>query len=513
MYCCFKKLPGVKLSVMFKRISLLFILSSVFLLLIGVKPTSAQGAYQCSCTDFGTLGGHECSIPSSWCEAGYKPNCNNCPTSVNEAYCSLYPSRLVCTDTDGQFTDSCTTGIRGGIGSSCVCSGDCLTNLICLPGTTSTCQRCCTSDSDCTMSSFVGRCNGVSSYCSSGRLCSWTPISPTPASGTYICRCSLNTAGGYVCNAIDGCASGFMPNANNCPQTTNVEPIINGCSPLYRDDCVDNCVPGQTIAPGGTGCTNDYECPTGYFCNIPDIPPSGGTYSCEHCCTQASDCPSEYGYNFLCDLPVSTSHCTSGRACSRTTSSVYCGRYGEPCCEGGTCDSSLDLACNTELGICLGSDRSCTCVPQGQPECLISDRCGRGYAEQCTGVANGYCTSSGCTCVVNYEPVSESMNLSRLYGAIQSSGGLFRFSSTLTLGEIVSNALTIIFPLAGLVLLLMLIYGGYNLMFSAGDPKKAQASREIITTALIGFAIIFIAFWLTIIVGRILGLSDIFNIF
>lgn len=500
---------------MFKRISFLLFLSSVFLLLTGVKTTSAQGAYQCSCTDLGTLGGYECTIPSSWCDAGFKANCNNCPTSVNDAYCSLYPERLVCADTDGQFTDSCITGVRGGIGSSCGCSGDCLTNLICLPGTTSTCQRCCTNDSDCTMQGFVGRCNSTSSYCSSGRLCSWTPISPTPASGTYNCYCSSNTIAGWDCEvSANNCVSGYIPNINNCPSHTNDDEFnINGCYPHWQS-CTDACIAGQIISPGATGCTNDYECPSDYFCNTPDIPLTpGASYACEHCCTQASDCPSEYGYNFLCNMPVSTSHCASGRACSRTRSSTYCGRYGEPCCEGGTCDTSLDLACNTDLGICLSSDRSCTCVPQGQPECLISDRCGRGYAEQCTGVANGYCTSSGCTCIVNYEPESESMNLPRLYGAIQSAGGLFRFSSTLTLGEIVSNALTIIFPLAGLVLLLMLIYGGYNLMFSAGDPKKAQSSREIVTTALIGFAIIFVAFWLTIIVGRILGLSDIFNIF
>lgn len=118
-----------------------------------------------------------------------------------------------------------------------------------------------------------------------------------------------------------------------------------------------------------------------------------------------------------------------------------------------------------------------------------------------------------CECIVNYEPPSGVVNFSRLYQAIQSGRGLFSFSSSLTLGEIVSNALVIIFPIAGLVLLLMLIYGGYNLMFSAGDPKKAQASKEIITTSLIGFAIIFIAFWLTIVVGRILGITDILGIF
>jgi hypothetical protein len=52
-----------------------------------------------------------------------------------------------------------------------------------------------------------------------------------------------------------------------------------------------------------------------------------------------------------------------------------------------------------------------------------------------------------------------------------------------------------------------LIYGGYALLTSAGEPKKVAQAKGVITTALIGFSIVFIAYWLVQIVRIILGVS------
>jgi hypothetical protein len=104
-------------------------------------------------------------------------------------------------------------------------------------------------------------------------------------------------------------------------------------------------------------------------------------------------------------------------------------------------------------------------------------------------------------------------NWNLLYNTIQTSNGMFDLSTTLTMGGIISPLLRIIFPIAGLILLLMLIYGGYNWMLSGGDPKKAAAAKGIITMALVGFAIIFTAYWLVQIIGSILGLGAITTIF
>jgi hypothetical protein len=82
------------------------------------------------------------------------------------------------------------------------------------------------------------------------------------------------------------------------------------------------------------------------------------------------------------------------------------------------------------------------------------------------------------------------------------------FNSQLTdIGSMVSALLPWIFGLAGIILLVMLIAGGFQLMMSAGDPKAAMSAKGKLTGALIGFLIIFCAYWITQIMENILGLS------
>lgn len=82
-----------------------------------------------------------------------------------------------------------------------------------------------------------------------------------------------------------------------------------------------------------------------------------------------------------------------------------------------------------------------------------------------------------------------------------------------TLGQVLNQLWRYIFPLAGLLLLLYLVYGGYELMLSRGDPKAIESGRKKITYAILGFFIVFISYWLVQIIGRILGVGVIANIF
>lgn len=86
-------------------------------------------------------------------------------------------------------------------------------------------------------------------------------------------------------------------------------------------------------------------------------------------------------------------------------------------------------------------------------------------------------------------------------------------SKNLSLGSIISSVLPYIFTIAGILLLVYLIFGGFQLMLSRGDPKAAQSAKSHITNALIGFIIIFIAFWVVQLFGQVLGLTKITGIF
>src|SRR5258708_5779655 len=98
--------------------------------------------------------------------------------------------------------------------------------------------------------------------------------------------------------------------------------------------------------------------------------------------------------------------------------------------------------------------------------------------------------------------------------AIQQSGlpGA-KFGTGTTIGSIIAAIVPWIFTIAGMLLLIYLIFGGLQLMLSAGEPKAAQAAKSHITNALIGFIIIFVAFWIVQLFGIILGLKGIGAIF
>lgn len=83
----------------------------------------------------------------------------------------------------------------------------------------------------------------------------------------------------------------------------------------------------------------------------------------------------------------------------------------------------------------------------------------------------------------------------------------------LSFGSIISSILPYIFTIAGIILLAYLIFGGFQFMLSGGDPKATQSAKSHITNALIGFVIIFVAFWIVQILGSIFGLTKITDIF
>lgn len=80
----------------------------------------------------------------------------------------------------------------------------------------------------------------------------------------------------------------------------------------------------------------------------------------------------------------------------------------------------------------------------------------------------------------------------------------FAFGSG-NIGEIVGKSLGYVFAAAGLGLLLMIISSGFTLMMSAGDAKKAAAGKSTLTNAVLGFIVVFAAFWVTQILGVIFG--------
>lgn len=79
-------------------------------------------------------------------------------------------------------------------------------------------------------------------------------------------------------------------------------------------------------------------------------------------------------------------------------------------------------------------------------------------------------------------------------------------------GTLVSIVLKYSLMIAGIILLALLLFGGVTFIINAGkaDPKKAGQGQKAITSALIGFAIVFLSYSIIKIIGIITGF-DILN--
>jgi Zn-dependent protease with chaperone function len=78
-----------------------------------------------------------------------------------------------------------------------------------------------------------------------------------------------------------------------------------------------------------------------------------------------------------------------------------------------------------------------------------------------------------------------------------------------SIGEIISNLLQNIYVVAGILLFILLIIGGFSFIMGAGqeNPERAKRGKQAITAALIGFAVIFCSYWIIKIIEIITGLK------
>lgn len=76
-----------------------------------------------------------------------------------------------------------------------------------------------------------------------------------------------------------------------------------------------------------------------------------------------------------------------------------------------------------------------------------------------------------------------------------------------TPGGIVSRILNFLFPLAGLVLFVMLVWGGFEILSkSTQGTKGVEAGRNRITAAVVGFLLLFATYWMAQIIEIVFGI-------
>ncbi len=89
----------------------------------------------------------------------------------------------------------------------------------------------------------------------------------------------------------------------------------------------------------------------------------------------------------------------------------------------------------------------------------------------------------------------------------------FKFTNVSSIISGPTGIIQYIFVLAGIGLLIVILSAGFTLLTSAGDAKAMEKGKKGLTNGIVGFVIIFVAYWLVQIAGIVFGIDKITDVF
>lgn len=78
-------------------------------------------------------------------------------------------------------------------------------------------------------------------------------------------------------------------------------------------------------------------------------------------------------------------------------------------------------------------------------------------------------------------------------------------------GGVINEIMDYAFPIAGMILFVMLIMAGLKMLTGATNSKNMEEGKQIISTAIIGFIILFAAYWIAQLLEIIFGINILNN--
>jgi len=81
------------------------------------------------------------------------------------------------------------------------------------------------------------------------------------------------------------------------------------------------------------------------------------------------------------------------------------------------------------------------------------------------------------------------------------------FGMSRTLGDLVSLVVRIGFVVSGILILFFMVYAGFSMIQGAGsnNPEAAKKGQQAASAAALGFAIVFVAYWIVRIIEVVAG--------
>lgn len=138
---------------------------------------------------------------------------------------------------------------------------------------------------------------------------------------------------------------------------------------------------------------------------------------------------------------------------------------------------------------------TCTLDPYYGPY-VTEDKCSYGFSAVCDPFS---CNNASCPCQCKLS------SFSKVKEKVFPAGSLL--AGDPAVGDLINNLFPYIFGFAGITLFVFLIIGGFQIMTAGDSPDKMEAGQKKITAAIIGFLIIFAAYWIIQLAEKLLGIE------
>lgn len=316
-------------------------------------------------------------------------------------------------------------------------------------------------------------------------------------------------------------------------QSPTPSPIPPDCVLKYNGFCIPNslsCSDRSIANPNADPYISQYplqqlpgssgNCGTGQICCVPSpcSNPKGQclsqTQGAPYCCGAGNECTSA-------PQPIKGGPIPVGPGMGVCSA---CGQVNQPCqtandcCQGSTssilyCDPNQKKCANTiprgsngcmnvgnGFGI-PGNATNCSqigdmCTGDGVCQPQNGATCPDGNAIHCFQSQGQICVAGQCVFAIS-PPIGNLNNPCPNNSCDTAIGTINVASGT----DFVKSLFRIILSLAGGIALMLIIYSGYSLSLSRGNPEKAQGAKETLTSAIIGLVFIILSLTILQIIG------------
>lgn len=160
---------------------------------------------------------------------------------------------------------------------------------------------------------------------------------------------------------------------------------------------------------------------------------------------------------------------------------------------------------------------SCDCLADGFGGCMLNtNNCVGDNSPKCSVESGGFCS---CSCVANPTPTVTPVKVCDFAGSAAKQQKCEQCMGTGTgawtaLGciktdpqQFIGEILKIAVGIGGGIAFLLILFGGFQILTSAGNPEKLNAGKELVTSAITGLLIIIFSLFILRLIGyNILGI-------